>query len=103
MVAIEKKDRELEQLKRQQRAEALEKTAAKKKMETDLHKFFESAIVKVSANLSPANVSTCNIIEPCLASQQCDDRIAQASDQLEKLLPNAENDVLGARFSAAQV
>ncbi|KAF4148815.1 hypothetical protein GN958_ATG02013 [Phytophthora infestans] len=77
MVAIEKKDRELEQLKRQQRAEALEKTAAKKKMETDLHKFFESAIVK------------------------CDDRIAQASDQLEELLRNAENNVLGARFSAA--
>ncbi|KAF1782266.1 Ribosomal L28e/Mak16 [Phytophthora cactorum] len=79
MVAIEEKDRELAQLKRQQRAETLEKGVAKRKCEQELRKFFECAIGK------------------------CDEQIAQAGDQLEKLLQSAEGDVLGARFGAAQV
>ncbi|KAG3121194.1 hypothetical protein PI124_g669 [Phytophthora idaei] len=78
MVAIEEKDRELAQLKQQQRAETLEKGVAKRKCEQELRKFFECAIGK------------------------CDEQIAQAGDQLEKLLQRAEGDVLGARFGAAQ-
>ncbi|KAG6618525.1 SMAD/FHA domain [Phytophthora cinnamomi] len=74
MELIEEKDQELEKLKRQQRAEALEQAAAKSQWENDLHRFFESAVVK----------------------------IAQASDQLEALLQRAEDDVLAARFGAAQ-
>ncbi|KAJ8524239.1 hypothetical protein ON010_g16879 [Phytophthora cinnamomi] len=78
MELIEEKDQELEKLKRQQRAEALEQAAAKSQWENDLHRFFESAVVK------------------------CDEQIAQASDQLEALLQRAEDDVLAARFGAAQ-
>ncbi|ETI38315.1 hypothetical protein F441_15749 [Phytophthora nicotianae CJ01A1] len=78
LVAIEEKDREVEQLERQQRADNLGKTAAKRKWEQELRKFFEGATIK------------------------CDEEIAQTSEQLEKLLQSAENDVLGARFGAAQ-
>ncbi|KAG7392612.1 hypothetical protein PHYPSEUDO_015000 [Phytophthora pseudosyringae] len=78
MVMIEEKDKELEQVKRQQRAEALEKAAAKTKREQDLHSFFKSAIVK------------------------CDEQIAQASDRFEDILQSADDDIIGARFGAAQ-
>ncbi|KAE8884086.1 hypothetical protein PF003_g31819 [Phytophthora fragariae] len=74
MELIEEKDQELEKIKRQQRAEILDKAAAKMRWEKDLHSFFESAVVK----------------------------IAEASDQLEGLLQRAEDDVLAARFGAAQ-
>ncbi|KAE9196730.1 hypothetical protein PF002_g22968 [Phytophthora fragariae] len=78
MELIEEKDQELEKIKRQQRAEILDKAAAKMRWEKDLHSFFESAVVK------------------------CDEQIAEASDQLEGLLQRAEDDVLAARFGAAQ-
>ncbi|KAF4317649.1 hypothetical protein BBO99_00000781 [Phytophthora kernoviae] len=35
--------------------------------------------------------------------KKCDEKIAQASNHLEELLQSAEDDVLGARFGAAQV
>ncbi|OWY99158.1 hypothetical protein PHMEG_00029894 [Phytophthora megakarya] len=79
MVMVEERDRELEHLKRQQRAEALEKAAIKTKWEQNLHKFLEGAIMK------------------------CDDQITQASDQLEELLQHAEDDIASARFGAARV
>ncbi|KAL4151630.1 hypothetical protein PRNP1_008572 [Phytophthora ramorum] len=79
MVMIEEKDQELKKLKQQKRAKAFEKTAAKTKWEQILQSVLESAIVK------------------------CDEQIAQTSDQLEELLRSAEDDVLAARFGAAQV
>ncbi|KAE8980844.1 hypothetical protein PR002_g23995 [Phytophthora rubi] len=78
MELIEEKDQELEKIKQQQRAETLDKAAAKIQWEKDLHSFFERAVVK------------------------CDEQIAEASDQLEGLLQRAEDDVLAARFGAAQ-
>ncbi|KAL4169414.1 hypothetical protein KRP22_010334 [Phytophthora ramorum] len=78
MVMIEEKDQELKKLKQQKRAKAFEKTAAKTKWEQILQSVLESAIVK------------------------CDEQIAQTSDQLEELLRSAEDDVLAARFGAAQ-
>ncbi|KAL3666740.1 hypothetical protein V7S43_008363 [Phytophthora oleae] len=78
MVVIEGKNQELKQLQREQRTQALQKAAARKKWEQDLHSYFEGAVAK------------------------CDEQIAQASDQLESLLQNAESDILGARFGAAQ-
>ncbi|EGZ05694.1 hypothetical protein PHYSODRAFT_532776 [Phytophthora sojae] len=125
MEVIEEKDQELEKLKRQQRAEVLEKVcycnrmflpcrsitwtgltraltcikaAAKTQWEKDLHSFFEIAIVKVKrAFVLPTEPSA------KYSCQQCDEQIAQASDQLEGLLQSAEDDVLVARFGAAQV
>ncbi|POM79100.1 Hypothetical protein PHPALM_3293 [Phytophthora palmivora] len=78
MEIIEEKDRELDNLKRQQRAEALEKVDS-------------GVIYKFQHDLPNNSLSL------------CDEQIARASDHLEALLQNAEDDILGARFGAAQV
>ncbi|KAL7683490.1 putative forkhead-associated (FHA) domain, SMAD/FHA domain superfamily [Plasmopara halstedii] len=78
-LAIARKDRELEVLKRQQVAEDLQEP----KWEHDLRKFLENAIIKVS-------------------TFSCDEQIRRASDRLEILLQSADNDVYSARFGASQ-
>lgn len=75
MALVEEKDRELEELREQQRANTLKQAEASAQREREL---LESVIV------------------------QCDDQIADASKQLEGLLQTAEDDILAARFGAAQ-
>ncbi|KAG1697562.1 hypothetical protein DVH05_016002 [Phytophthora capsici] len=79
MTMIEEKNQQLELLQQQQRAQDLQKAAARKNRERILHTYLEAAVVK------------------------CDEQIVQASDQLENLLQSAESNILSARFGAAQV